>query len=273
MGLFKEVYCAHCGKKAGLFTRTKLTDGKYLCAECWGLVPSVMSDTVSSDYDYEDYKALLEYIEYSNQNLRPLFHQTHSFYSIRIDTQHGLLCFDESFSANKVYFQFRNLADFGLVFRPEEYKEGMLNDKVTGKILMTVKMKMPYFYCEEILDSSAKATARSKMFSSKIEYENPKGMDDFLLFFQSAWERDIEQARYAQYEEDDNSVHVTAPDELQQAMTLFMLDSLENVSLEDIKAHRNRLIKAFHPDKGTAADTAYAQKINNAYEVLKQHLS
>ncbi len=56
-------------------------------------------------------------------------------------------------------------------------------------------------------------------------------------------------------------------------MALFMLDSLDNVTLEEIKGYRNRMIKTFHPDKGSAEDTKYAQKINKAYELLKQHLA
>lgn len=55
-------------------------------------------------------------------------------------------------------------------------------------------------------------------------------------------------------------------------MALFMLDDLENITLEKVKMQRNRLIKTFHPDKGSADDTNYAQKINNAYEVLKSYL-
>lgn len=272
MGLFKEIYCAHCGAKTKLLTRMKLNDGTYLCSRCAKAIPSEMLSTAHKGYDLEDYHALLEYINFSNTHLRPLFHETHSYYTIHIDTEHKILYFGYSIDEETVFYHFHNLDDFTLVFRAEELKEGLLGDKVTGKVLMTVKMAHPYFYYEEILDHSAKAKAKQKLLSSRIEYENPKGMDEFILFFQTAWNASIYEAENAQYQQADNPNYPAIADDLQQAMTLFMLDSLDNVTLEDIKAHRNRLIKAFHPDKGSAADTAYAQKINNAYEIIKQYL-
>lgn len=41
--------------------------------------------------------------------------------------------------------------------------------------------------------------------------------------------------------------------------------------LKKLKEQRNKLIKAFHPDVGNDDNTS-AQKINEAYEVLKQAL-
>lgn len=40
---------------------------------------------------------------------------------------------------------------------------------------------------------------------------------------------------------------------------------------KELKANRNRLLKAFHPDEDAGISAEYAAKINNAYELLKQY--
>ena len=268
MGIFKEINCACCGKKTNLLTRMKLQDGNYLCSECAAKIPSFLKDSVKSHYDLEDYHSFLAYIEYSNKELRPRFHETHWYYSIHIDTENKIFYLGYDINEKTVFFNFHNIEAFNLVFNAEEFKEGVLGDKVKGELALILKMNNPYFYHEEILDYSAKAKAKKKLLSNKVEYDNPKGMDEFLLFFQTAWQASLEE----QAKDSENSNIISLADELRQAMSLFMLDKLDGVSLEDIKTQRNRLIKAFHPDKGTAEDAVFAQKINNAYEMLKEYL-
>ena len=62
-------------------------------------------------------------------------------------------------------------------------------------------------------------------------------------------------------------------DELKKAKVLFMTDDMDDISLEDVKKQRNRLIKMFHPDAGNVLDTKYAQKINAAYEIIKKSIN
>ena len=100
------------------------------------------------------------------------------------------------------------------------------------------------------------------------KYDNPDGMDDFMLYFERSWREALEQAEYDDcfdYQEGNIS-------ELQQAMSLFMIDSLDEITPEGLKALRNKLIKTFHPDAGTDDDTKHAQKINAAYEIIKNAL-
>ena len=60
--------------------------------------------------------------------------------------------------------------------------------------------------------------------------------------------------------------------ELQKAMLVFLIDDLKDVTLDNLKEQRNRLMKMYHPDAIPDIDPKYAQKINSAYEVLKNHL-
>ena len=55
--------------------------------------------------------------------------------------------------------------------------------------------------------------------------------------------------------------------ELEKALALFMFDSMDEVTEDNLKKQRNALIKAFHPDNNVN-NQAYSQKINAAYELL-----
>ena len=51
-----------------------------------------------------------------------------------------------------------------------------------------------------------------------------------------------------------------------------MYDSLEGIGEEELKAQRNRLIKAFHTDNDQSLSDQYAVKINTAYDILKKEI-
>ena len=269
MGLFKEIHCAECDKKTNFLLRTKLTDGNYLCSDCTSKIPSHMMESFSLYYTLEDYHSLNSYIAESNKNLRPIFQETHHYYSIHIDTIHNLFYIGDTIDDFTLFYRFRYISDYKIIFQPETLKEGVVGNKVSGKVLFKILMNIPYFYYEKILDRNVKVKAQKAFFGTEIQYENPKGMDDFVMYFDLAFnsDRDAFYSNYENFGED-----TTVASELQQAMTLFMIDDLSNVTLGHIKEQRNKLIKIFHPDKSEDNNTKYAQKINAAYEVLKQNL-
>lgn len=264
MGLFKDIYCTNCGVKTKMLFRTHLCDGTYLCSKCMTCIPSYMKSSFIDKYSYEDYNTFKEYVDYSNKELRPLFHETHEFHNIHIDTENRIFYMGYGIDSETLFLRFAGITRFDMVFKAEDYKEGIFGDKVTGKILFELGMDTPYFYREEVLTTNAKAKAKKKLFGSKIEFENPSEMDDFMYYFNRAWEIDMAIM--------ENSDYTEVSPELQQAMALFMLDSLEDTTPEDLKNLRNRLIKTFHPDEGEADDAKNAQKINGAYELIVKAL-
>lgn len=275
MGLFDAKFCVECGAKTNVLTRHNLADDKYLCTKCGKIIPDCMHSTFIKKYTYEDYRGFKDYVEYSNKCLRPQFMETAKHYTIHIDQSHRIFYLGNRIDENTVFFHFHSVSQFDLLFVAGELKEGLLGDKVEGEILFQIEVEDPYFYYQEKLDKYAKARAKKKMFGTKYTYENPDGMDEFIAIFRHTWDlsREEYEAEYQSYYGADSiETEMTNATELQQAMALFMLDSLENVTLADVRAHRNRMIKAFHPDKGSAEDTKYAQRINNAYEILKAHL-
>ncbi len=268
MELFKEINCGECGAKTNLFTRTKLNDEQFLCSKCTSMIPGYINKCLG-DYTLEQYRELKNYIVYSNDILSKKFNENHWFHTLHIDTEHSLFYFDTGFFSKPIYFEFNNICDFDLVFSPNEIKEGFFGDKVIGKILFKLKMNNPYFYYEEIIARDVKAKAKTSFFGSKVEYDNPKGMDEFYLYFMTAWQDAIAAESYDNYKQENKG---STPNELQQAMTLFMIDDLSIVTLEEIREQRNRLIKTFHPDTNSETDTQYAQKINASYKILKENI-
>lgn len=278
MGLFKDVYCDECGKKAGMLMRVKLQDGKCLCASCSEAVPTHAYTSLLKSYTLDMYHDFKDYIRYSNEYLRPLFKETHKYFILHVDVENKIFYIGRNIDERTVFYHFRNVADFDLIFDAKEFKEGIIGDKVTGKILMELEMNNPPFRYEEILDRSATAKAEKTLFGSKVRYGSPKGMEEFLQVFLALWKESIleQYEDDSVYEEDyttEYETHTpTAASELQQAMALFMIDDLNTLTLKELKLQRNKLIKTFHPDTSDANNTKYAQKINTAYEVLKRAL-
>lgn len=266
MALFQKVSCAECGKQFGGLLKTKLKDGEYLCSDCMRIVPTFMHNTFFASYTLEGFRALKSYVEISNQEFKPRFSETASYYSIHIDEDSALFYLGKKISEDTIFFKFSNVDSFDLDFNAKELKEGILGDKVTGDILFELEMAVPRFEHEEKLSTGVKTKARKKFFGTKVVYDPPEGMLEFSARFQNTWLLSAEDD-YDEIDADEPS-----SSSLQQAMTLFMLDSLEGVTLEEIKTLRNRLMSTFHPDKGSDADVRFAQKINEAYEELKKHI-
>ena len=270
MGIFKNVYCSECGKKTKLLFRTKLTDGNCLCSDCTSAIPSYMRESLALTYSLEDYRALISHIEESKRELRPIFQETHHYYSIHIDTIHNLFYIGDRIDDQTVFHRFRYISNYKFAFHAEEFKEGTFGDKVRGKILFNILMDIPYFHYEEILARNVKVKAKKTFFGSEVQYEDPRDLQEFLAFFDMAFNADKEDF-YSIYDSFGESASNTS--ELQQAMALFMIDDLSDVTINELKEQRNKLIMIFHPDKSPRNDEKYARKINAAYEVLKQNLT
>lgn len=190
MGLFKEIHCDHCGEKTNVITRTKLKDGKYICSKCTSMVPHYIK-THLWNYEYNDFVKLRQFINYSEQTASKLFKETHAFLSLHLDSEHGLFYFAPGLLSTPFYFQVEDVESISLEYDPDKFKEGFFSDKVTGTVKLKLKMRHPYLDYEKELASGVKASAHLKqgVFKDKVEYDNPKGMDEFIAQFQDAYTR------------------------------------------------------------------------------------
>ena len=275
MIFFKDINCDECGKKTNIFTRKKLIDGKYICKECLKKLPYFLRDY---DYDLSTYKDFLNYVKQQQETYRNIFRETHNYISIHLDTEHSIFylsdkIFGKGIDDTTLFLKLEDTEEFELIFAPDTYKEGTFGDKLQGKVLMRLRMSNPEFYYETTVAYNESAKVKKNVLGSKITIIDPPELTEFLAYFNAARDAAIEAKEVAYndiYEEtweENNNVS-----ELQQAMALFMIDSIENITPEELKSFRNRLIKTFHPDLAGSADTKFAQKINNAYEIIKNHL-
>lgn len=262
MALFKPIYCDECGAKTTPVFRAKLQDGKCLCQKCAGVIPLFVYDSLLKKYTLDDYHDFKEHIEYSNIVLRPQFQETAHYHSIHLDENNYIFYLGNKIKEDTVFLELSCVVDFDILFNPEDFKEGILGDVVYGNVLFEIDMFDPMFHHEEKLATHVKTKAKKKLFGSKITYENPPDMEAFLIRFQNAWISCCNDSH------EDNAEDSA----IQKAMTLFMYDSLEGITIDELKNQRNRLIKAFHPDAGSDDDTVFAQKINGAYALLKAHV-
>lgn len=188
MGLFKEIHCACCGKKTNLIQRTRLKDDQYVCSECTANIPGYIKSGLGKYYTYEQFTKLKEYIEYSNRYLALKFRETHYYETVHLDAVNGIMYYDHGITAKPLYLEIKNVETFELDFTPETYKEGVFTEKVKGDVKMHMACQNPIFDFTETIRYGAKGDARLKkgLFKDKLEYENPKGMDDLVAAFLQA---------------------------------------------------------------------------------------
>lgn len=276
MGLFKEVSCENCSNRTHILSRKKLTDGKYICSKCLNKLPYYLR---GHNFTFETFQEALELIEFNRVLYGKDFKETRSYYSIHIDTQNYLFYLSDKIFGNPIdettlFLRFQDIDEFDLIFSPDTYKEGTFADKIKGNVLMRLRMNDPEFYYEETVAYGVYAKVKKNLFSSKTTISEPSDLTDFLTFFNAARMAapgaDEEEDTYY---EDNDSEYEQAAVELAQAKALFMIDDLSKITIDELKAQRNRLMKTFHPDASASTDTKYAQKINDAFEILKQFLS
>lgn len=249
-----------------------MLDNSELCFDCTADIPDYLLPFLKNGWNYDDFAEYKRYQEYSNKTLQPMFHETGSYEKLHVDEEHGLFYLGEGFldsmKANTLILEMKNMDSLGLAYVPQEVNSGLFRDSVTGSVVFQFKMTVPNFQREEVLESNVKAKVSAHgAFSNNVTYEEPV---KFLLF-----KANFEQAcvsHYSSAHEEKETVRNAAAVELDAARALFMYDSLDGVTENDIKTQRNRLIKAFHPDTQADMDTQYAQKINHAYEVLTAYV-
>lgn len=187
MALFKEKYCAKCGKKTNMMMRTTLGDKTCVCDDCTTSIPTYIKNGLKS-YNYEAFEELLEYAQYSQSRIKPEFHQTHAFKSIHLDATHGYFYINEGMLSTPLYLQIEEVDVFDLEYDPEKFKGGTFSNTVSGPVKMTLKMVNPHVDYTTELASNVKSQAVLKkgIFKDSVQYNNPKGMDEFLLAFEEA---------------------------------------------------------------------------------------
>lgn len=255
----EDIYCANCGVRTGAITRESILGGKCLCTGCQNAIPTLYRKRLSDISIYE-YTELRKYLSEESLKLSKIFKKSHNFSYLQLDVDNGILRYQYK-KTPAIYISVDNISDFDLSFYGEpETPEAPEAREKAGKVGIELAIIEPRIFVCDILDDFC--------------YE--KTMLDFyknyqFSTYQSNARRRTGESRTKDYESSSESVPESpspSNPELQKAMSLFMFDSLSEVTQENLKKQRNRLIKSFHPDTNSDEDNKYAQKINEAYSLL-----
>lgn len=280
----REECCAICGQKAGVLTRHRLCDDTVLCFDCAYEIPSYVKPFLPDHYNLDDVKRLKKYLKHCKERLSREFIETASFGALRIDEEHGWVHIDEGDMATELFVEFKDIQWFNMDFTAKHVKEGLFDNKVFGHVDLELSVSNPYFEFDGPITGRVKAQSETITFSRSnyrhTTYSNPKELDIFVARFEAAMERFGNHSEHEQYQQQEereyqeSTYSQTNMGELQKARALFMFDDNESYTLDELKKRRNRLIRMYHPDisSDSDADTRFAQKINDAYEILKKSL-
>lgn len=230
----KEVHCSICGNKSDQLTRCELTDGNTVCFDCFSDIPSYIKERISSYYDLEAFRELIDYLEYSEEQLKPKFVETAHYGKLHIDEVNGLFYIDDAGCATPMYSELKNVTFFDMDFSADEVKEGPLGNKVLGSVHAALKVAFPkYFYIKPIVE---KVKTKSNFLGTKAVYENPTEMEAFSVRFMRAWHDSVEES-----ENQSQVATQTDMSEFEKVKVLFMIDDIKNLTLAEVKRQGNRL--------------------------------
>lgn len=250
----KDVYCANCGTRTGAITREWLLDDKCLCVNCQNTLPKYYKNNYGA-LTFETYNVIASYMTGESKELGKQFKKKHTFLDLQLDAANGILRYKPS-NAVPLYVKLENIADFSLVCHPRSIEDDF------GGITLTLECINPHIFMHEDLELTASENDCYKFMEYYYSIREMREGQNYVHGEQGG-----ARSEYKSYANNN-----TEDAQLQKALATFMFDSINDVTAEKLKAQRNRLIKSFHPDANSDEDTKYAQKINEAYELLLSYI-
>ena len=261
---FQSCYCAECARRTLNAYSRKLGDGYKLCLDCASIIPSFLADSFFKVADLAHFKELKDYVEYSNEELRSVFTETHTFYSLHLDEWHGLFYIGDKIDENTMFMHLKYISAYNIAFCGEKIREHPLYIEVTGKIVFQLSMTTPYLFYETTLTPNA----LKKIFKQSSPHE--QNDDDFSKM--RAFEKEFNDSLcidkyeyYSPYEEYKEG-------DLQQAMSILSISDLSDVSLDMLEKQKSALMFFLHPDHDHYSSIEYVFRVNNAFETVKKHI-
>lgn len=250
--------CALCQNKITVFNSKKIMYGR-ICLDCHKTLPSVV---YLKGYEAEE---LIDIRDYMNANDFNDFEVTSSVGTLHIDETHGYICFSNKIVDGKPVnrssiFSVLTLKEFNIyvgAFR-RRGKNCVCDINCMGSIAdtkikfkKTIKSNVPCEY--------------KKINENTAECIPPNDIDIFRNLIQQSLTNQLEGMLPLFRNYNANKPYL----EMIAQHTLLLEDGYTN---EDLKRHRNILLKAFHPDNG--GNNEAIDKITAAYKLLsKQDMS
>lgn len=295
--------CAFCNRKIIKPAAMQLGDRSWLCLNCANKIPAELKKTAQFYWDRQDYANLRTVISQA-----PLFQETLRYGIITLDAFHGLFREKKNF-----IYDMRYVTSAEFRFFPNKLQKPILKGEpqyAIGDLILNLKTNVPKAEQKLIIKSNiAEQILAEKALTGDYTIKDIKFGDkeqNFINEFLVAWKRanavrvepktqrreNTEQQRTFSWQNTQNAQNARNDSSYQQeqkrqenakedhprnndlskAMATFLLDSMDGVTLEKLKHQRNQLLKTFHTDNGEV-DPGMAQKINDAYALLKQHIA
>ena len=230
-----------------------------LCKECANKIHPQIFDYAKKNWSYTDYTDYLAWDAVTKEERAKFVPDEVYGYELAVDTERGLFSIGTGKKGGLV-FRFADLSDYDLNFKPEEVKEGILGDKVKGNEFVAVELACPKVYIEEVIKYGVSLRLRKTgFFSSKYEYEFSDGFSKVIRAFSVCVAVEIAR-RNGEYQNEKVNIN-----EVEEALALFMFDSMDEVTLESLENMRNTMVNSVH----SGQNTSYLQKIDDAYDLLK----
>ena len=247
-----KIMCDVCGKKTGVFSRFYLSNGGVLCSSCSSWIRPIYRPFAQANWNVDSFKEYFSYVNEEEPELLKMFTSTDMYGQLCIDEEHGLFM-----PYPGTVFRFRDLAEYSFDFRGEKFKEGIISDKVVGEVIFDFIVDKPYIGGQIIVcNDKAKASVKG-IINKRVEYGLPDCLVEFYAKFDEVAEKyapEIEQA-------------IPASD-LDKALSMFMYESLSDVTYENLKEQKKMLMKVFHSDVTGDITDPRAARINSSYELI-----
>lgn len=254
--------CAICEKN--MLRARALTDAP-ICPKCYAKLP-----TIKNDLSYSKAVRLLEYKGPTEQ-----FGMTYRIGKLALDEDHYLLLVGEKLkqrhTLSRYVYELRYIKQYSVDFVVKQNKKGdkcIQEQSIIGDIWLHLELIQPDMTISCIIKPNCKTHCWYDN-ERNICWELPHSVletrekinamiDNFLA---DKEERFLQTKQQIMLDQSDQV-------ELEQAKAAFFLS--DNYTKTEVKKQRALLLKTFHPDEG--GTDAYAQKINQYYDVLIQNM-
>lgn len=289
--------CAVCGTESK--DTIELAGGQHLCKDCLKIVPKSLKEDVPYAWSIADFNEFKTHMETEQKTLMQQFNPDYHYGSVKIDSHHL------TFAVNRDFvYKLCNIATekadptdpenlmvvpkYNFDFTADKVHNGLMGKTVSGNITFQFDTTLPNASKTVTCVTNASGKVLADAYG-QIQYEYPKDCQRFRVQFheiyvkafeaeqnrlrseayQKMYEEELRKAeeQEQQRQEEQKHVNISSVDDIQKALMLFMFDSVEDVTKDELKERRNKLLKSFHPDEGDM-DVTKAQKINNAYQLL-----
>lgn len=256
--------CILCGSKTGLFHK-KTIDGA-ICAKCQHWFPPKI------DWKSES-KEHLEQIKKENEELAKDFDYTTSYGTLYIDAVHSKFLISQKENKNG------EPLDFGEIFKVEDltgvalYVSNIKNIGTNGvnKIVCDITFKVQTAKVANQYTISKQQNCSYKVNGTKIEWDEPADFQVFRSTFDNMLKREHEiwLRRLTDMSDIKEIVGKSGVNASWAKGVLFFAPE-DEPSSDELKEHRAKLLKIFHPDNAKTGDTVITRAITTAFDMLSK---